>query len=43
MDDIDEADDVRVWVFAMPMRRRVDGVVFGREKIDDNDWALGVI
>ena len=43
MDDMDEADDGWVWVFAMPMRRRVDRVAFGKEKIDDSDWVLGVI
>jgi hypothetical protein len=40
---MEEDEDVRVWVFAMPMRRSVDGVAFAKEKIDDNDWVLGVI
>ena len=41
MDDVDEEDDARVCVFAIPMRHNFEGVVFGSENKAVNDWVVG--
>jgi hypothetical protein len=37
--EVDEA--VRVWVLAMPIRRKADRMARGKEKIETRDWAFG--
>lgn len=37
IEDVEDDEDVSVWVFAIPMSRRVDGVAFGREKSEVRD------
>jgi hypothetical protein len=43
MDDVEDDEDVSVWVFAIPIRRSVDGVVLGSEKREVRDCVVGVI
>lgn len=43
IDEVDDDEEVRVCVFAIPMRRRVDGVVFGRENNEVRDCVVEVM
>lgn len=43
IDEVEDDDDVRVCVFAIPIRRSVEGVAFGREKSEARDWVVDVM
>jgi hypothetical protein len=41
--EFDDVEEVRVWVLAIPMSRRTEGIASVRVNIEVRDWALGVM